>query len=150
MPAQNPGGTIMVTDGSFVAWIAGNFGGMQNVYSCGVGGCNGASPKAASGLNDLPTQLAVAGTTLYVTQATGAARGGPMATLAMVGIAGTGNDIPTGLAVDATNLYLAGALSGSAALSPLFSDPTARASLSSPPLRERDQTPTAPIKARAE
>jgi len=162
VPAQNPGGTIMVTDGSFVAWIAGNFGGMQNVYSCGVSGCNGASPKAASGLNDLPTQLAVAGTTLYVTQATGAARGGPMATLAMVGIAGTGNDIPTGLAVDATNLYLAGALSGSdrgtgrvalaggAALSPLFSDPTARASLSSPPLRERDQTPTAPIKARAE
>ena len=114
--------------------IAGNFGGMQNVYSCGVGGCNGASPKAASGLNDLPTQLAVAGTTLYVTQATGAARGGPMATLAMVGIAGTGNDIPTGLAVDATNLYLAGALSGSdrgtgrvalagGTLSPLFSDP---------------------------
>lgn len=134
VPAQNPGGTIMVTDGSFVAWIAGNFGGMQNVYSCGVGGCNGASPKAASGLNDLPTQLAVAGTTLYVTQATGAARGGPMATLAMVGIAGTGNDIPTGLAVDATNLYLAGALSGSdrgtgrvalagGTLSPLFSDP---------------------------
>ncbi len=134
VPAGNPSGTIMVTDGAFVAWIAGNFGGTLNVYACGVAGCNGASPKAANGLNDSPTQLAISGSNVYVTQASGTVHGGPIATLVVPSIPGTANDVPTGLAADATNLYIAGALSGSdrgtgrvpvagGALSPLFSDP---------------------------
>ena len=135
VPAGNASGTIMVTDGAYVAWIASNFGGTPNVYACGVGGCGGgASPKAATGLNDLPTQLAISGSNVYATQATGTVHGGPLATLVLTGIAGTGNDIPTGLAVDGTNLFIAGALGASdrgtsrtplagGTAAPLFTDP---------------------------
>lgn len=135
VPVGNPSGTIMVTDGSYVAWIANNVGGTLSVYACGVGGCGGgALPRAASGLTDPPTQLAISGSNVYVAQSLGTVHGGPIATLVLTGIAGAANDVPTGLAADGTNLFLAGALGASdrgtsrvpiagGAPSPLFSDP---------------------------
>lgn len=135
--SNNPKGSIMVTDGAFVAWISSSSSNTAlNVYACGVAGCNnGSPPKAAQNMTDVPTQLAVAGSNIYVTQAQGAARSAPIATLTTTGISGTANDIPSGVAADATNIYMAGAfgasdrgvgkctVAGCAALSPLFSTP---------------------------
>ncbi|MDB4946409.1 MAG: putative serine/threonine-protein kinase pknH [Labilithrix sp.] len=107
---SQPGGTVIVTDGNKVAWIAsGNGSGNgRDVFQCGVAGCtSGSPPKASTGLTDAPTQIAVEGATIFSTQNTGAERQAPIATLAFVG-AGTGSDVPTGIAADATNLYVSG------------------------------------------
>lgn len=107
--AGQPGGTTIATDGNEVAWIANGSSNGRNVFACSVAGCtNGSSPKAATGLTDAPTQLALEGSTIFVSQATGTQRQGPLSTLALTGIAGAGSDVPTGIAADKVNVYVAG------------------------------------------
>lgn len=105
-----PRGTTIVTDGNQVAWIAtGNASGNgRDVFQCGVAGCvNGFSPRASSGITDTPTQIALDGSTLFVSQNTGSAKQGPLSTLALTAT-GLSSDVPTGVAADPTYIYVAG------------------------------------------